>query len=741
MKTRMFQQIVILSLPCIFLCGCQSLPFANRSQSAEELAQDSTQPKKESAMQKNLREAMASERAKGRLERSQRKSRSDSSASLAELSAHAETQTLVSENVKSTALPLSTTQEPRKQSKPTSVQSELNLAYDADRSGHTEKAQGYYQRVLSLDPDNFEALHRLAILEDKKQNYPAAEAYYLKALKVDSTNADLLSDIGYSYMLQGRDDYGEKYLQEALKHQPGHVRSLDHLGWFYGRTGQYDQALAMFRMTSDEAQAQLKFAQLFPGVEPESTLAQRNALPEKAAQQEVQMVPQNHFVSRIQPAEQVQMGANQQIQYVATPDRREPSTPVLNSSGKNPTQQIAEMMQREREKAILARGEVQQRPLINPNQAIHRNQTVARQPVDFPVPVATFQQERQVNVNPQTSPGPAAGASQQIQAWPPVGDPKIAQAVEASNYWALKEQQQNQKQISQPTAPQTYRQQYQNQIPQGRQQVPQLQNQRLPAGVPQQRLPQQQQQRRVQQIPQQRRRANVPQAGQPMYGTQYQNPGQFRDNRINSTQSSLQQAVPNSRNLQQTNDQQQVREAARTGMNLGPSQMFPVVAGGGKNSDGSNLMSAQFPSNNILPASAQVAPQNVYQAGGQSIRQAQVGRPVNQNQSAAGIRQVGYETPQQQPAQTWNSGGYQQGASALPQSAMFSSNPAVAPANVRSIQSNTNPQMPASAPQSRMNVMGNRGSESINQKPNASGSLPIQWGSKPQASPYQFPVQ
>ena len=735
MKTRLFQHIVFLSLLCTLLCGCQSAPFAKDSQSSERLAQNSSKTKNESAMQRKLREAMADEREKGRLDRLQRNSQGDSPASLAELSVHAQTQNQLPQNVESQALPLSSTQQSLRQPNPKSVPHELNLAYEADRSGNSEKAQGYYQRVLSLDPNHFEALHRLAILEDKKQNYPAAEAYYLRALKVDSTNADLLSDIGYSYMLQGRDDYGEKYLHEALKHQPGHVRSLDHLGWYYGRSGQYDQALALFRMTSGEAQAQLKFAQLFPGVEPNEVLAQGSITPHQ-----VQMVAPENTVSRIQPVGQIQTGLNQPIQYAAEPDSREPKSPMLIPSGNNPTQQIAEMMKREREKAIQARGGVQQMPSIRPNQAL------AQQPVGFPAPVGTIQETRQLMVNPAVPPVPPTGTPQ-IQAWPPVGDPGIAQAVEATNYWALKEQQQNQNQTSRQSPPTTYQQQqYQNQNPQRRQQLAPGQNQRMPAGAPQQRRGQQ----IPQQIPQQRRSANVPQAGQRMYGKQYQNPGQFPDYRINSTQPRVQQADPPSESQQQNNHQQMVREAARTGMNLGPGQMFPVEMGGQNNANDSSLMSTQFPANTNFPASAQVARQNVYQAGGQNIRQAQVGLPINQQQAPTGIRQVGYESPNQQSpqmnglnssAQNWNSGGYQRGTSALPQSAMFSNNPAIAPANVRSIQSNPNQQMPENANQNGLSPTGNRRPVIMNQNANDSVSSPVQWGSQAPASAARFPAQ
>lgn len=713
MKTRLFQHIVFLSLLSMLLYGCQSGPFAGRSQLSDSLAQDSSE-KNESAIQKNLREAMAVERAKGRSERNQRNSQIDQSANLAELATPNQTQNRHALPTESKILPISSTESAPLQSDNTTVLHELNLAYEADRNGNVEKAQGYYQRVLTLDPDNFGALHRLAIIEDKKNNFPSAEAYYLRALKVDPSNSDLLSDIGYSYMLQGRDDYGEKYLHEALKYQPGHARSLDHLGWYYGRAGQYDQALSLFRMTGGEAQAQLKFAQLFPGVEPNTALAQGSSM-----QHNVQMVAPENTLGGIQTAGQIQTGNHHKIQYAAGESRVEqPSHQMPNQTGNNPTLQIAEMMKRERDRAVQARGN-QQLPSISPNQLM------AKQVTGYPTQATEkIQDSRPIMTNPSgPSTAPAVAASQ-IQAWPPIGDPGINQAVEASKYWESKVQQQQQRQVQNRVARQVspsqfQQQQYRNPMTQGRQSTYQ--------GQPRNMTPRQQQQMRGQQIRQQLPPANAPHAGQPMYGNQYQTPGQFPSYKINSTQSPAQQPRMHSEQIQQSNDQQLVQEAARTGMNMGPGQMFPVAGGGQVNSNSSPLMASQIPTSNPITASAQVPEQNVYQTGGQSIRQAGLGQPTYQQQTSPRVSQTGYEFSNQQTSQmnglnpasqNRNLGRIHQIPSSVPQSALYSNNPAFAPANMRSNNTETNHQ-------------------NVNQQM----SSPVQWGAQPQASPYQFPVQ
>lgn len=731
----------------------------------DALSQKSTESEEESAIQKNLREAMAAERAKVRQGRREQNSQPDYPESLAARSTQDEMVNRLTAKMESQALPLSSTQNAIKQPEAATDESmvlnELNLAYDADRVGNFEKAQGYYQRVLARDPNNFEALHRLGILEDKKQNFPAAESYYLSALKLDPSNSDLLSDIGYSYMLQGRDDYGERYLREALKYQPGHVRSLDHLGWFYGRTGQYDQALALFRMTGSEAQAQLKFAQLFPDVDPSQTVTQASVAPKQVQQQvqkqnPVQMFAPDNAVSRIQPVGQIQTEYQQPVQYAATGNTATgnqfaPAEPQMTQAGNNPTLQIAEMMKRERDKAIQARSAIQQLPVINPNQAM------AGPSNGSPLPSVNHQNAHPLTAVPSESNSasaiPVAGSGQ-IQAWPPVGDPGIAQAVQASNYWALKEQQnqnqqqnqqliQNQRQLRQAPQRQLQNQPYQNSIAQGLQPVQPGQNQNMSGGFPKMR---------TQQTPQQWMPANVPQAGQPLYGNQYQVPGQFPDYRINATQSPAQQRQPASENMQYQTDQELIREAARTGMNLGPGQMFPVAEGSPTNSNGSPSMSSQMHAGTILPASAQVPTQNVYHPGGQSIRQAQVGQPVYQQQSSGVVSQAGYEYSNQaspRGAVTNASLQYQGGQqvpSTLPQSALYSTNPAFAPANMRSMNSDQNQNYQQNANPNGMNSAQNQRPALINQNMNPQSSSPFEWGAgqsevQQSGAQYRFPAQ
>ena len=149
-----------------------------------------------------------------------------------------------------------------------SVAENLKAGNTAAEQDQLDEAKLNYQKVLEDQPNHEIAHHRLAIIADKQRDYHAAERHYLGALKSNQSNPDLLSDLGYSYFLQGRYRESEQSLRQALAAQPSHLRALNNLGLLYGTKGDYDQALAMFRRTGTEHEAQDKMARLFPQGKP-----------------------------------------------------------------------------------------------------------------------------------------------------------------------------------------------------------------------------------------------------------------------------------------------------------------------------------------------------------------------------------------------------------------------------------------------------------------------------------------
>jgi hypothetical protein len=146
----------------------------------------------------------------------------------------------------------------------TSVTELLNQGHLAAQQGNFEQSRAAYRRVLQLHPDHPMAHHRLAIIADKKSDFRAADFHYESALRRKPDNADLLCDRGYSYFLQGRYEECERTFRTALEYQPDHGYALNNLGLLYATRGDHETALALFRRTSPEHEAQAKLARLMP---------------------------------------------------------------------------------------------------------------------------------------------------------------------------------------------------------------------------------------------------------------------------------------------------------------------------------------------------------------------------------------------------------------------------------------------------------------------------------------------
>ncbi|MEZ6046989.1 MAG: tetratricopeptide repeat protein [Planctomycetaceae bacterium] len=133
-----------------------------------------------------------------------------------------------------------------------------------ESKGEFEQAARIYKQVLATHPVNGQAHHRLGVIADLNQNFVEAEQHYRMALQSNPLDPELLSDLGYSYLLQNRYADSQSYLNQAIQMKPDHTRALNNLGLLYARNGNRDQALAMFRQTSTEAEAQRKLAMIAP---------------------------------------------------------------------------------------------------------------------------------------------------------------------------------------------------------------------------------------------------------------------------------------------------------------------------------------------------------------------------------------------------------------------------------------------------------------------------------------------
>ncbi len=152
------------------------------------------------------------------------------------------------------------------QNKATEVAEFLNKGNAAFQQGLMTDAQASYQAVLQRQPDHAEANHRLAVIADRQSDFATAEKYYRAAITGAPRDSNVLNDLGYSYLLQSRYSEAEQYLTAALRQNPTQANAINNLGVLYAKQGQADRALAQFRRTGSEAEAQSKLTRSLPNV-------------------------------------------------------------------------------------------------------------------------------------------------------------------------------------------------------------------------------------------------------------------------------------------------------------------------------------------------------------------------------------------------------------------------------------------------------------------------------------------
>lgn len=132
---------------------------------------------------------------------------------------------------------------------------EMSFARLSERNGDNVKAKKLYRHILSEEPENRVALHRMGVIAGKEGRYDDAVQYLTHATTVSEPSAEMLSDLGYVYYLQHNQDLAKATLERALMEDPDYDAARTNLAIVYAELGQYDVALNHFRQVTGEAEA------------------------------------------------------------------------------------------------------------------------------------------------------------------------------------------------------------------------------------------------------------------------------------------------------------------------------------------------------------------------------------------------------------------------------------------------------------------------------------------------------
>ena len=140
------------------------------------------------------------------------------------------------------------------------VTAQLSLARLSERHGDPDYAAQMYRVILSENPNNPTAHHRLAVIAAQQQRLDDADRHFERAMAAADPTAELLSDRAYAYYLRHDLDNAERLAREALSKSPQNQTARNNLALVLGERGQFEESLNEFRRVVGEAEAQANLA-------------------------------------------------------------------------------------------------------------------------------------------------------------------------------------------------------------------------------------------------------------------------------------------------------------------------------------------------------------------------------------------------------------------------------------------------------------------------------------------------
>ncbi|HEV2882047.1 MAG TPA: tetratricopeptide repeat protein [Pyrinomonadaceae bacterium] len=129
-------------------------------------------------------------------------------------------------------------------------------------NGYTNEAVAELSVAAVTGPDLVEANNLLGLAYDRRGQHKQAREFYERALSVEPQNAQVLNNLGHSLYLDDRYADALARLKDAARLAPADTRVAGNLALVYGRLGKYDDAFRQFKRAGSEFYAHTSTAAL-----------------------------------------------------------------------------------------------------------------------------------------------------------------------------------------------------------------------------------------------------------------------------------------------------------------------------------------------------------------------------------------------------------------------------------------------------------------------------------------------
>ena len=126
---------------------------------------------------------------------------------------------------------------------PTDVKPLLEMAMAYDDTGRNEEARRFYEEVLKINPDQYQALNNLAYLKaDAGVDLDQALTFAQRAEQANPNNLDVRDTVGFIYYRKNLTDDSIRMLKELVAQRPDRATFHLHLAMAYFQKGDKGQA-------------------------------------------------------------------------------------------------------------------------------------------------------------------------------------------------------------------------------------------------------------------------------------------------------------------------------------------------------------------------------------------------------------------------------------------------------------------------------------------------------------------
>jgi len=119
-------------------------------------------------------------------------------------------------------------------------------------NGYTNEAVAQLSIAAVTGPDLVEANNLLGLAYDRRGQHKQAREFYERALSVAPQNAQVLNNLGHSLYLDDRYNDALTRLRDAARFAPADTRVANNLALVYGRLGKYNDAFKQFKRAGGE---------------------------------------------------------------------------------------------------------------------------------------------------------------------------------------------------------------------------------------------------------------------------------------------------------------------------------------------------------------------------------------------------------------------------------------------------------------------------------------------------------